>query len=340
MDEADAARAGTSLRHGYPEIVGRSTAMRELLGMLDRLVDSDATVLIEGENGTGKELVARALHRCSARRSGCRFVVQSCAALHDNLLESALFGHRRGAFTGAVADQVGLFAAADGGTLFLDEIGEMSPALQVKLLRVLQEGSFLPVGGSEPIEVDVRLIAATNRDLQQLVHTGKMREDLYWRIHVIPLRVPPLRERFEDLVPLAEHFLARSALRRGGQPKRLGPGVLERLRGHVWPGNVRELENEVERLIVLSGDQPEIDEALLSPRLRRPGEAAAGWPALPQLLPLLGGLALPAALEAVERALIGEALQLTSGNKTQAARRLGISRRNLIRKVQRYREEG
>ncbi|MEQ8894379.1 MAG: sigma 54-interacting transcriptional regulator, partial [Sandaracinaceae bacterium] len=227
----------------YAGIVGGSPPMTALFRMLERIKNSDATVLVLGENGTGKELVARAIH-AQSRRANKAFVATNCSAFNDNLLESELFGHRRGSFTGAVADKPGLFTVADGGTFFMDEVGDMSPALQVKLLRVLQEGVFMPVGGTETKKVDVRIIAATNRDLTSMVKQGSFREDLYYRLHVVSLKVPPLRERRSDIPLLIEYFLGELG-QRDGLKKVLTQRALEQLMGHEWPGNVRELENEM-----------------------------------------------------------------------------------------------
>ena len=314
-------------RAGYDAIIGRAPSMQALYTTLDRVSRSDATILIQGENGTGKELVARAIHNGSARAQR-PFVVTNCSAFNDNLLDSELFGHKRGAFTGAVADKPGLFEVADTGTFFLDEIGDMSPALQVKVLRVLQEGTFNRVGDTETRQVDVRIIAATNRDLRAMVAAGAFREDLYYRIHVINLVLPPLRERADDIPILVDHFLDRQ--RRGGRSKILAPACVARMAAYPWPGNVRELENEIERLVVLSGDEPMIGEEHLSPRIRHHASAHE---------PLLAGddaRSLPAALESLERRMISEALRRHQGNKTRASADLKVSRRNLIRLVQKY----
>jgi transcriptional regulator with PAS, ATPase and Fis domain len=319
-------------RYSYDAIIGRSPPMQELYRLLDRVVESESTVLIQGENGTGKELVARAIHYNSARKHR-RFVVQNCSAFNDNLLDSELFGHKRGAFTGAIADKQGLFEVADQGTFFLDEIGDMSPALQVKVLRVLQEGTFTAVGDTAPSQVDVRIIAATNRDLKGMVERGEFREDLYYRIHVIHMAIPPLRERPEDVDLLCDHFLAKHA--RGRRPKRLTEACRARLRAYHWPGNVRELENELERLIVLSSDDRVIEESLVSARLRQePPAPPAAEPA--EGPPERDTTSLPDAVRALERKMIAAALHRHRGNKTRAAGELGISRRNLIRLVQRY----
>lgn len=321
-------------------IVGKSAPMLELFRMLQRIRNSSATVLIQGENGTGKELVARSIHDQSTRAKQ-RFVATNCSAFNDNLLESELFGHRRGAFTGAVSDKPGLFQVADNGTFFLDEVGDMSPALQVKLLRVLQEGMFLPVGATEHRKVDVRIIAATNREVQQMVRDGTFREDLYYRLHVVALRVPPLRERLDDIPRLVQHFLERLS-ERDKRTKTLSRGALDRLMGHRWPGNVRELENEIERLWVLSGTDELVGEEHLSPAVGQQGTGRTGSAAnAPMSGPAITpGQTLPAAVEALERQMIAEGLRASKGNKTRAAEALGISRRNLIRKVQTYGLEG
>ena len=311
-------------RYAYDELIGHSRPMRTLQRLLDKVIDSDSTVLVQGENGTGKELIARAIHFNSSRAAH-RFVVQNCSAFNDNLLDSELFGHKKGAFTGAIADKPGLFEMADRGTFFLDEIGDMSPSLQVKVLRVIQESTFTPVGDTHSRHIDVRLIAATHRDLRTMVDRGEFREDLFYRVNVINLVVPALRERREDIPLLIEHFLEKSSRDRG-KPRRLSRSCLDRLMNHDWPGNVRELENEIERLVVLAGDAKVLGEEMLSPRI------------------LAGSLAhsaseqtsLKAARAGVERDLIAEVLARHRGNKTRAAEELGVSRRSLIRKVVRY----
>ena len=317
------ASTGFVPRYPYADIVGRSRAMQDLYRVLDKVIESDATVLVNGENGTGKELIARAVHY-NSRRAGERFVVQNCSAFNDNLLDSELFGHKRGAFTGAIADKQGLFEVADKGTFFLDEIGDMSAALQVKVLRVLQEGTFTPVGDTTLRTVDVRIIAATNRDLKKMVEKGEFREDLYYRINVIQVTVPPLRERREDIALLVDHFLKRNAKGRRLKAKRLTKSCMARLMEYAWPGNIRELENEIERLVVLAGDDKLIGEELLSSRIRQETREDGG----PR--------SLPAAVDALERNLIYEVLKRTHWNKTKAAEELRISRRNLIRKVIKY----
>jgi transcriptional regulator with PAS, ATPase and Fis domain len=315
-------------RRGYAGIIGASPAMLELYALLDKVAPSDTTVLIQGENGTGKELVARAIHDRSERRDHA-FVVTNCSAFNDNLLDSELFGHKRGAFTGAVADKAGLFETADLGTFFLDEIGDMSPMLQVKVLRVLQEGTFNRVGDTDTRKVDVRIICATNRDLAAMVKDGRFREDLYYRINVINLTLPSLRDRKDDVALLIEYFLGRH--RRHRRPKRLAPDCLAQMLAYPWPGNVRELENEIERLVVLAGDASQIESALLSPRIRNYAPSDDE--------PSTDTGSLPAAVEALERRMIHAAMRRHNGNKTRAAEDLKVSRRNLIRLVQKYQLE-
>ena len=322
---SEASGGPTEPRTGYHGIIGTAPAMQELYTLLDRIAPSDATVLIQGENGTGKELVARAIHVGSDRRER-RFVVTNCSAFNDNLLDSELFGHKRGSFTGAIVDKPGLFEIADAGTFFLDEIGDMSPTLQVKVLRVLQEGTFNRVGDTDMRKADVRIIAATNRDLAAMVAAGRFREDLYYRIHVLSVTLPALRERREDVPVLIAHFLARHHRQR---PKQLTAECSARMLAYPWPGNVRELENEVERLVVLAGDSVTIGPDLLSPRIRQ-------WAPSAHDPSELDPSSLPAAVEALERRMIGAAMRRHGGNKTRAAEELKVSRRNLIRLVQKY----
>jgi transcriptional regulator with PAS, ATPase and Fis domain len=333
LHERDGSEPQTNGRNGKRDhfygIFGVAPAMQELYDLLERVAPSESTVLVQGENGTGKELVSRGIHQGSPRRDK-KFVVTNCSAFNDNLLDSELFGHKRGAFTGAVADKPGLFEIADTGTFFLDEIGDMSPALQVKVLRVLQEGTFNRVGDTDTRKVDVRIIAATNRDLRAMVAAGQFREDLFYRIHVINVVLPALRDRKEDIPLLTDQFLARH---RRTRPKRLSPECAAQMLRYPWPGNVRELENEVERLVVLAGESSTIGLDLLSPRIRQwaPSEE-------PEPAPVETG-SLPAAVEALERRMIGAAMRRHGGNKTRAAEDLKVSRRNLIRLVQKYQLE-
>jgi DNA-binding NtrC family response regulator len=303
------------------EMIGHSAGMREVQKTIGLLADSGATVLITGETGTGKEVVARAIHR-HGRRGRAPFVPVNCAAIPAELLESLLFGHVRGAFTGALSDRTGSFREADTGTLFLDEIGDMDRALQAKLLRVLQEREVTPVGG-RPVRVDVRVIAATHRDLTALVRTGQFREDLFYRLGVVPVHLPPLRERLAHIVPLAEHFLV---LAGRSELKRLSADAAARLLAYGWPGNIRELRNAMERAAALVR-QPVITAADLG--FLHDGAdrgQAPDW---------LDGK-LPDAVARLERAIIERALRQTRGNRAQAAERLGIRRQLLYDKITRY----
>ncbi len=300
-------------------LVGRSAAIRRVLALIEEVAPVDSTVLITGESGTGKELVARAIHQRSPRASG-PFVVANCAAVPEGLLESELFGHEAGAFTGARTARKGRFERADGGTLFLDELGDIPPKAQVDLLRVLQEREFERVGGTRTIRVDVRIVAATNRDLEQLVRDGKFREDLYYRINVIPIHLPPLRERPEDIAPLAHHFLRRFAQRFNKPIDGFTPRAMEVLTGYSWPGNVRELENVIERVVVLCrGDRIDVED--LPSQLWRKTKAVP--------------LETVDNLELVEKLTI-ERVVRTSETMAQAARRLGISRTTLYAKLRKY----
>ncbi len=304
------------------EFVARSERMRETVKLIGRAAASDATVLITGETGSGKEIVARALHQHSARASH-PFVAINCSAIPQELLESELFGHVRGAFSGATASRSGIFAQADGGTLLLDEIGDMSSDLQAKLLRVLAEGVIVPLGAERPMAVNVRLLAATHRDLGQRVAEGKFRQDLFYRLDVINIHVSPLRERREDIIALAEYFLALASDR----PKTLSTEARQSLEMHSWPGNVRELRNVVERATILArGVSIEIDDL---------GLIGSDMPlALSATTPLLHDL--PTALAQLEETMIRTALAETGGNRTEAARRLGIRRQLLYAKLRHY----
>jgi len=311
-------------RRGEVQIVGRSTVMEELLAQLDKVANTRVTVLIEGETGTGKELVASAMHYRSRRRDRL-FVAQNCAAMPENLLESELFGHKRGAFTGATEEKRGLFEVADGGTLFLDEVTELPVALQAKLLRALQEGEIRPVGATASKNVNVRILAATNRNLEEEVAAGRFREDLYYRLKVFPLRVPPLRERRDDIALLAKHFLDRYAREIGRAVAGFAQETLDLLMGYDWPGNVRELENEVQRLVIQADDGAFITADLVSPRVRRLENVVAR-----------SGVekgSLKEMVEQVEKYLLLEALREHKNNKTSAAKALGITREGLHKKL-------
>jgi transcriptional regulator with PAS, ATPase and Fis domain len=324
-------------RYRYGNMIGKSPIMEELYNLLDKIKHSASTVLIQGENGTGKELIAKAIHYDSPRKDKI-FVVQNCSAFNDNLLESELFGHVKGSFTGAVKDKKGLFEIANGGTFFLDEIGDMTLSMQVKILRVLQEGTFMPVGGTELRKVDVRIIAATNRNIKEMIAKGEFREDLYYRINVINIVVPPLRDRREDIPLLAEYFIEKNHKETGLPKKKLSKKLLAKLMEYDWPGNIRELENEVERLIVLAGDDPIIEAEALSTRM-----AGAQTGPISNASSVGGGTSgvkytgkLKDAIEALERDLITEGLKNNGWNKSKLAKALGISRANLISKVEKY----
>ena len=315
-------REALAERHRVEGIIGDSGRMQEVLSLVRRVAPSDATVLIRGESGTGKELIARALHYASPRAGG-PLVKVNCAALAESLLESELFGHEKGAFTGAVASRKGRFELADGGSIFLDEIGDLPPHLQVKLLRVLQEREFERVGSSRPVKVDVRLLAATHRDLEALVREGRFREDLYYRINVVTIVLPPLRERREDLPPLIEHFLRGFAGKNGKTVRGLTREAREALLRYDYPGNIRELENLIERAVVLTRDD------------------VIGVEDLPLVLeaPASGSVdeaGLIAAVEGLERRMIREALTKADGTQTRAAELLGISERVLRYKLKKY----
>jgi transcriptional regulator with GAF, ATPase, and Fis domain len=323
--EVRSSRAALAVRYDYDNLVGRTPRMLELFRLLDRVTDTALPVVIYGESGTGKELVARAIHHNGPRRDR-PFVSESCAAIPETLLEAALFGHVRGAFTGADSERRGLFEVASGGTLFLDEVGEMSPAMQTKLLRVLQSGEFRRVGGERTQHADVRVLVASNRDLQRLVDEGRFREDLFYRLNVVRVGLPPLRERRDDVPLLVEHFLRKHAEATGGKAKRIARAALARLVGYRWPGNVRELENEVMRAAALGGELIGVDD--LSPHV------AAGEPEASIDSP--DDLTLHTRVERLERTLVREAMGRSGGNQSHAARLLGLSRFGLQKKLRRY----
>jgi two-component system response regulator HupR/HoxA len=320
-------------RYAFDQIVASSPAMHRVFEVMEKVAQTDATVLLTGETGTGKDLVARAIHYAGPRRER-RFVAQNCGALPDTLLESELFGHRKGAFTGAHADKKGLFEVADGGTIFLDEIGETEPGMQVRLLRVLQDGEIRPLGSSETRKVDVRIIAATNRDLRKLVSEGRFREDLYYRLRVVEIDLPPLRERREDVPALAHHFLDLANRKMGRGLQGFTNAAIDRLVGHDWSGNVRELENEIQRAVALAGDADMITLEMLSEHLRGPGSAGVG--ASPVAVAGPGGEIrdLNLAVDDLKRRMILDALRET-GSKTRAADRLGIPRQSLQKMMKR-----
>ncbi|WP_136796597.1 MULTISPECIES: sigma-54-dependent transcriptional regulator [Desulfosediminicola] len=309
-------------------IIGESPKMLELLEMISYVAPTEATVLIYGESGTGKELVAEALHINSERRDG-PFIKVNCAALAESLLESELFGHEKGAFTGADRQRDGKFVQADGGTLFLDEIGETSQAMQVKLLRVLQEQELQRVGGEVTVKVDVRIIAATNRDLEEEVRKGNFREDLYYRLNVVMLTSPALRERDGDIPLLVNHFVEKFAAKNRRTVSRVIPACMDLLCGYPWPGNVRELENAIERGVILMRGE-ELTEKSLPLSVQRFHQQQKETTVAKQ----------PASLFEAEKKLILETLEKTEGNKSEAARRLGITRKTLQNKLNKYESEG
>jgi two-component system response regulator HydG len=311
-------------------IIGKSQGMLDLLEMVSFVAPTEATVLVAGESGTGKELIASALHQNSTRKNG-PFVKVNCAALVENLLESELFGHEKGSFTGADRRKEGKFVQADQGTLFLDEIGETSPAMQVKLLRVLQEHELQRVGGHDVVEVDVRLLAATNRILEDEVKAGRFREDLYYRLNVVMLHVPALRERREDIPLLAEHFLQRYAEKNNRNVSGITPGCMDVMLHYPWPGNVRELENAMERgVILMRGDY--LDEEILPIPIKKWAQQESG-------IITAGMEGLPSSLEEAEKMVILKTLDEVDGNKSEAARRLGITRKTLLSKLNKYGNE-
>jgi DNA-binding NtrC family response regulator len=319
-------------RYRFENIVGTSPALRRVLEVVEKVADTESTVLITGESGTGKELIARALHY-NSRRADRMFVTVNCGAIPEELLESELFGHVRGAFTNAVSHREGRFSIANGGTVFLDEIGDMSPNLQVKLLRVLQDHTFESVGSSKTVKVDVRVIAATNQDLEDAIREKRFREDLYYRLNVIPIEMPPLRERREDLPLLVQHFLdGMNREKTRGGPITISQEATEQLFEYEWPGNVRELENLIERLVVLRGEgeigSDDLPDAFKK-GLTTPPPAAPRIPA--------SGLAFNDVVDRFETDLIRQALEQTHWNKNRAAQLLGLNRTTLIEKIKKKR---
>jgi two-component system response regulator HydG len=313
-------------KNGVIRPIGKSRRFLETLKLAEQVAPTDSTVLIQGESGTGKEVIANYIHNLS-NRTGGPFLSINCGALPENLLESELFGHVKGSFTGAVRDKQGLFAAARGGSFFLDEVGEMTPALQIKLLRVLQEREAIPVGATEAIPVDVRIIAATNRDLEEECRRGAFRSDLFYRLNVIPLQLPPLRDRREDVLPLMESFLQTLAQDHDIEPKALSAEALDAVMVYDWPGNVRELENALEHAVVLTKG-PVIEPSALPERITKRRKE-----------PLVAERSFQnPTLDVIERAYIMWVLQVEGGNKTRAAEILGIDPSTLYRKLSRYEE--
>lgn len=333
LSHGDLTKENQQLRHAlqnkyqFENIIGQSDAITQVLSMIERVAQSDSTVLIMGESGTGKELIAKALHY-NSMRSQEPFIPINCGAIPAELLESELFGHVKGAFTGAIANRTGRFELAEDGTLFLDEIGDMSPSLQVKILRVLQERSFEPVGGTKTIAANVRVIAATNVDLEEAVAEGQFREDLFYRLNVIPIRVPALRERKTDVPLLLHHFMELFNRNRGRQLKGFTAEALEILSNYAWPGNIRELENLVERLSILKG-QGVVDVIDLPEKYRRGNvEADPSQVDIPA-----NGVDFNSAVDAYENALIVRALEKTGWNRNQAALLLKLNRTTLVEKI-------
>ncbi|HEU4936941.1 MAG TPA: sigma-54 dependent transcriptional regulator [Vicinamibacterales bacterium] len=317
-------------RYRIDGLVGRSRVMRELFQLLETVAATSSTVLITGETGTGKELAARAIHHNSPRRTN-RFVALNCSAIPETLLEAELFGHVRGAFTGAVGARQGRLEQAHKGTLFLDEVGTMSPALQAKLLRVLQEREFERLGDSHTVKIDVRVIAATHSDLAKMVAEGAFREDLYYRLNVIPVKLPPLRERREDIPLLVQHFLQKLAAESGRSAVTISQDALRRLMAYHWPGNIRQLENAIERALAFSQGRSQIDVQDLTADIQEPAgatESSEVW--FPD-----DGLDFARYIETIELALIRRSLERTQGNKRQAAKLLNLKRTTLIEKLKR-----
>jgi two-component system response regulator PilR (NtrC family)/two-component system response regulator HydG len=325
---SEVARLREEVQRSYRwgNIIGRSAAMQEVFALIRRLAGSSANALVTGASGTGKELVAKAIHFNSPRRER-PFVPINCAAIPDTLLESELFGYKRGAFTDARTDRAGIFVEADGGTIFLDEIAELSPALQAKLLRVLQEGEIRPLGAARSEKVDVRVVAATNKDLETRLESGAFRQDLYYRLNVIHIHLPDLRDRPEDVLPLAEHFLSRSAAKAGKDIRAFHESAKKALCGYGWPGNVRELENVVERAVALADGPLVRDDEL--PALVRERRAT-------DTDDLGAAIARGLTLDELERQYIQRVLAAEGGNKTRAAQRLGLDRKTLYRKLEEY----
>jgi two-component system response regulator PilR (NtrC family) len=302
--------------------------MKRIFELVRKVADTRTNIIVRGESGTGKELVARALHRLSDRKDR-PFIAVNCGAIPESLMESELFGHVRGAFTGATSDRDGVFAAAHGGTLFLDEVGELSPAMQVKLLRVLQERRVRPVGGTAERDVDCRVVAATNRDLEAAIAANEFRQDLYFRLNVVAIVLPPLRHRKEDIPVLAQRFFERFNAEMGGRLRGISPEAMQRLLGHEYPGNVRELENLIERAVALEGDEV-LGPEQLPPLTASPADAHASEPARPTASSFpADGIELERVLEDLERRLIEEALARAHGVRKDAAKLLGISFRSM-----------
>lgn len=317
----------------YGDMIGASKKMKELYAVLDKLKLADSNILIQGENGTGKELIAQSIHQNSQRKNKI-FIIQNCSALNDNLLESELFGHVKGSFTGAHSDKKGLFEVANNGTFFLDEIGDTSPSMQVKLLRVLQDGAFLPVGGTTLKNTNVRIIAATNKNLEKMVKEGTFREDLYYRLNVINLQAPALRDRSSDIPILITYFLNQQ-MKKTKKNILMSKIAVDKLQHYSWPGNVRELQNEIERAVVLCSSIGKINEENLSPKIiHHTNDTILENKNVNEMSHFSGKL--KDALASLEKQIIREGLRKTGGNKSRLSKELGISRANLIMKIEKY----
>ena len=320
-------KAEVQNRFNLQGIIGSCPAMEKVFNLVEKVIDNTTSVLIQGETGTGKEMIARVIHYSGPLRDA-PFVAENCGALSENLLESELFGHVKGAFTGAISDKKGLFEMADGGTVFLDEIADMPPAMQIKLLRVLQEGQVRPVGGSQIIRVNFRLIASSNRDLYQEVSKGRFRDDLFYRIQVFPILLPPLKDRREDIPLLVSHFLDKCAQKFDMPVGRVKPMAMEMLSRFDWPGNIRELENEIERSVCLAGPEQDIGIDCLSEKITEVSNK--------DVLEPLSDATLQQTVERLEKKMIIDALRKSGGNRSQAARTLGVTRQGLLNKIGRY----
>lgn len=325
LEELSLLKQKVEATYTLENIIGQSPKMQELFKLVPRIAQSNSNVLITGESGSGKELVATAMHNLSNRKDK-NFVTINCAAFPEGLLESELFGHMKGSFTGAMYNKQGLFEVADGGSLFLDEIGEMPVNLQVKLLRVLENGTFRRVGGTNDIKVDVRIVSATNKDLKEEISEGRFREDLYYRLNVMPVHIPPLRERVEDIPLLVDHFLKKLS----HAPKRLMPEAMKIMMGYQWKGNVRELENVVERIVLLT-DSDEVLAADLPPEVKGPSAEKSDMPEFTE-----SGIDLETLLSDIEKKYLVMALEKSGGVKTEAARLLNLSFRSFRHKLHKY----
>ncbi len=319
-------------QHKFNDIIGQSDKIQEVFRLIEKVADSDSTVIINGETGTGKGLAARAIHRHSYRKSK-PFVSINCGAIPENLLESELFGHVRGAFTGATTNRCGKFEVADGGTIFLDEIGDMSPDLQVKLLRVLEEKEFEQVGGCKTVKVDVRIIAATHRNLEEEVQKGTFREDLFYRLYVIPIKLPPLKERKSDIPLLVAHFVNEIGYDKNKELDGVSDSAMKMMMQYTWPGNVRELRNMIERFVVLCEDGEELSILDLPEKLRNSNN---GNVVMPQVEISQDGICLNTAVGEFEKALIVQSLKKTKWVKNRAAKLLHLNRTTLVEKIKRH----